>query len=178
MRKQTLSALLAALIFLGLLPYAQGPALADGIIIALLVAFVVRAVTEFPTPAPRLLGPVSGDCPWLAAQRLAAAGLSGTAALAPDGTLDLMLVYHLESGQPPDEAAQRVWDAFDVARELQKDGCLFYQIRVTVRGHGPTGEVQIIASVSVADLLAFHTGKMDEETFIGRVTYHHQHCSP
>ena len=76
-----------------------------------------------------------GTCRWQATQLLAQAGLGGTVALIPDGSLRFEIASILAPGQTADEAAQSVWTAFDVALDLQeqKSECAtFTQIEVTI----------------------------------------------
>jgi len=72
---------------------------------------------------------------------LAQAGLGGTVALIPDGSLRFEIASILAPGQTADEAAQSVWTAFDVALALQeqKSECAtFTQIEVTILAVRPS----------------------------------------
>lgn len=120
------------------------------------------------------------DCRWDAAQMLAQAGLGGTAALTPDGSLRLEITHSLPPGETIGEAAQLVWVAFDAALALREQGCEFDRVEVTVLAvrlnvHGKAQEGQsgarISARVGADDLAAFGAGELREDEFIERVIY-------
>jgi len=151
-------------------------------IILILVAITTRPTRTLshsqtstrPLSSPSTL--FSGDCQWRATQLLAQAGLGGTVTLTADGSLDLKISYPLASSQMADDAAQAVWAAFDVAMALQKSGnrcATFTQVQVTILAHSDHTDIQINASTSTADLVAFGNGDLSEDEFIGRVTYVH-----
>ncbi len=143
------------------------------------IILTLVALTTRPTPTPPdshtpALSP--GDCQWQATQLLAQAGLGGTVTLTTNACLDLKISYPLASSQTADDAAQAVWTAFDVAMALQKseNQCpAFTQIKVTILTHSEHTDMQINASTSAADLLAFGAGDLSEDEFIERVVYTH-----
>lgn len=127
-----------------------------------------------PLPPPHTPTPPQQACQWHATQLLARAGLGGTAALAPDGSLRFEIAYPLAPDQMADEAAQSAWTAFDVALALGKQhkACAtFTRVEVTILAHDTQTETQINASVSQADLLAFDAGELSDDQFIERVSY-------
>ncbi len=118
--------------------------------------------------------PPQQTCQWQATQLLARAGLGGTLALPPDGSLRFEIAHPIAPGQTADEAAQLVWTAFDVALALQEqenECATFTQVEVTILAHSSQTNTQISASVSAADLVAFSAGELSEDEFIERVTY-------
>jgi len=169
-------------------------AAANTIVILALVVLVTRLSGTRPVPLPPshtptlLHTPTSQQetCQWKATQLLAQAGLGGTVALAPDGPLRFEITYPLAPGQVPEEAAQLVWTAFDVALALDElagsgeqeagskneDTCgSFTQVEVTILAQGIQTDTQISATVSAADLAAFGAGELSEDEFIERVVY-------
>ena len=120
---------------------------------------------------------------------MAQAGLGGTVTLTSGNSLRFEITQSLSHPvtQSPNEAAQSVWTAFDVALALQEqeDECAtFTQVEVTIlavrlnaHDEAHSGQTdafsswQIYASVSAADLEAFSAGELSENEFIERVTY-------
>jgi len=122
-----------------------------------------------PTPATAPLE----RCQWKATQILAQHGLSGAVTLTSEGSLRFEIPHHLKPGQRPEDAAQLVWNAFDVALALgEEEQCArFTQIEVTILTHSDQAQTRIGACVSAADLTAFDAGELSEEKFIQRVSY-------
>jgi hypothetical protein len=131
--------------------------------------------------------PLQEDCRWKAAQMLAQVGLGGTVTVDDaSNSLGFEIVHTRSPGEMADEAAQLVWAVFDVVLVLQEQACTFASVDVTILSirsnpsDSPDTNVddqeeepslQIRASVSVADLLAFDAGELSEEEFIQRVTF-------
>jgi len=116
--------------------------------------------------------PLSQACQRRAVDLLSQAGLGGTVALMPDGTLRFDLVCPIPQDQDTEEAAQRVWTAFDTAQALTQDQCNgFSRIVVLIQAHSPKDSLQIRASVDAADLDAYSRGEVTESTFIDHVQY-------
>lgn len=114
-------------------------------------------------------------CQQNAAQLLAQAGLGGVVSLTPD-ELRFEIVYPLTPEQPPDEAAQQVWTAFDISLALMENQCdTFSRIEITILARGSRGDARIEARVNVADLEAFSDHKLSEKAFIERVSYTTDH---
>lgn len=161
-------------------------AIANVIIILILATLALRPsstdTAPLPTPTigtgaamPSPMLPQE-DCRWDAAQMLAQAGLGGTAALNPDGSLCLEITHSLPPGEITGEAAQLVWVAFDVALALQEQDCEFDRVEVTVlaarlNALGGQPGTRISASVGADDLAAFGAGELREDELIERVTY-------
>jgi hypothetical protein len=151
-------------------------AITDIVVIVALVMLVTRPSGTSPSPHPRpqALSVLQQTCQWRATQLLAHAGLGGTVALTPDGPLRLRITYPLAPGQTVDEAAQSVWTAFDVALALHEQAAecaIFTIVEITILAHNDQPDIQIDASVSVEDLVAFNAGELSEDAFIERVTY-------
>ena len=174
-------------------------AVANTVVIVALVMLVTRPSSTHLSPSPTPTLPHSHTptlphsptaqqetCQWRATQLLAQAGLGGTVALIPDGSLCFELTYPLAPGQVPEEAAQLVWTAFDVALALdelagsgeQEAGSKdedtngsFTQVAVTILAQGIQTDTQVSATVSAADLAAFGAGELSEDEFIERVVY-------
>jgi hypothetical protein len=151
-------------------------AIADILVTVALVVLVTRPfdTTTSPHPRPQTLSVPQQTCQWRATQLLARAGLGGTVALTPDGSLRLRIMYPLAPGQTVDEAAQSVWTAFDVALALQEQAAecaIFTTVEITILARNGQPDTQIDASVSVEDLVAFNAGELSEDAFIERVTY-------
>ena len=116
-------------------------ALADVIV----VAGLIFSLADSGRPPPSFPSPWGGDgggwepphqpCQWQATQRLAQAGLAGTVALIPNGTLRFEIIYPPDPQEIPrfarndrgafarndrgaSLAAQSVWTAFDIATEV------------------------------------------------------------
>lgn len=126
------------------------------------------ATTE-PTPAAL----PAGTCQWKAAQLTAQAGLGGTVTVAPGGALRFEIAHTLGPGQSLDDAAQVVWQLFDVASALheQEPGCPFSQVEITISVRGGQTDARITANVSAADLAAYRTGQLSESEFAERANY-------
>ena len=159
-------------------------AVANTIVILALVVLVTRPSgthsSPLPTPHTSTLPHAStlpqGTCRWKAAQLLAQAGLGGTVALTPGGSLRFEITYSLAPGQTApenvNEAAQLVWTALDVALALDEDECgSFTEVEVTILAQGIQTDTQVSATVSAADLAAFGAGELSEDEFIEHVTY-------
>ena len=144
--------------------------------IALLIYLAHGITTALPTPYPHTESPTSGGpadsagttCQWQAAQQMVQAGLSGSVTLIPGGALHFEIATTLAPGQTPDDAAQLVWIAFDVALAL-KEACDFTRVEVTVRIQDSPTTLHV--AVAAADLTAYGTGALTEDEFITRVTY-------
>lgn len=161
-------------------------AIANVVIILILTTLALRPsgtdTSPLPTPTigtgaaiPSPMLPQE-DCCWDAAQMLAQAGLGGTAALTPDGSLCFEITHSLPPGETTGEAAQLVWVAFDVALALREQDCEFDRVEVTVLAvrlntHGGQPGARISARVGADDLAAFGAGELREDEFIERVTY-------
>jgi hypothetical protein len=169
-------------------------AVANTVVIVALVVLVTRLSGTRPAPlppshTPTLLHtptPQQETCQWRATQLLAQAGLGGTVALIPDGSLRFEITYPLAPGQVPEEAAQLVWTVFDVALALDElagsggqeagsknedTNASFTQVEVTILAQGIQTDTQVSATVSAADLTAFGAGELGEDEFIERVVY-------
>jgi hypothetical protein len=165
-------------------------ALANLAVIATLITVVIRPVGSSASHPPRT--PVTAtismasfdryaageaaaarDCAWQATRLMAYTGLGGTAIWAPNGALRFEIARPLASGEPPDEAAQAVWTAFDIALALQKGKrCAgFSEVSVAIIAQGETGQAEFGARVSASDLVAYGAGSINEETLISRVAY-------
>ena len=147
-------------------------AVADiAVILAIAMLYVHYTVYQ---PLPEF---ESRNCRWQTAVLMAQARLSGTATMTSDATLRFEIIYPLTQEQQADQAAQAIWDAFDVAWALQSQyrSCTtFTRVEVVVtarREHQETGEASFSAAASVTDLVAFYTGSLSEENFIERVSY-------
>lgn len=151
-------------------------AIANVAVIVALVMLVARPYDTGPLPPThtQALSPTQRACQWRATQLLSRAGLAGTVALTPDGSLHFEVTSPPAPGQTVDEAAQSVWTVFDVAQALQEqetDCATFTQVKVTIMVHNGQSDAQISASVSAADLAALGDGELSEEQFLERVTY-------
>ena len=102
---------------------------ANAVVVVALVVLVTRPSSTHLSPSPTLPLPHSPTsqqetCQWRATQLLARAGLGGTVALTPDGSLRFEITYSLAPGQTApenvNESAQLVWTAFDVALALDE----------------------------------------------------------
>ena len=121
-----------------------------------------------PTPATAPLE----RCQWKATQILAQHGLSGAVTLTSEGSLRFEIPHHLKPGQRPEDAAQLVWNAFDVALALAHDRCdTFSRIEIAMEAQGVPSPTRIYAAVDVADLKALDSGELSERAFIDRVQY-------
>lgn len=162
-------------------------AVANTIVILALVVLVMRPSSTHLSPSPHphtptpthSLTPQQETYQWKGTQLLAQAGLGGMVALTPGGLLRFEITYPLAPGQVPEEAAQLVWTAFDVAlalgewagsRDEDTNGS-FTQIEVTILAQSIQTDTQVSASVSAADLAAFSAGELSEDEFIERVVY-------
>jgi len=90
--------------------------------------------------------PPQETCRWQATQLLAQAGMGGTVALIPDGSLRFEIASILAPDQTADETAQSVWTAFDVALALQeqKSECAtFTQVEVTILAVRPSPSTRL-----------------------------------
>lgn len=149
----------------------------NSIVILILAALITRPDAppraSAPAPPPTRAKPLPpGDCQWVATQLLAQAGLGGTVTLTTDGSLDLKITPPLAPSQTADDAAQAVWEAFDIALALPEQECPpFTQVHVTILVRGDQSNTQINASVSASDLTAFDTNELSQDEFIERVTY-------
>ena len=106
----------------------------------------------------------------MAAQMLAQASLGGAVTWLPDGSLRFEIAYSAPPGQTPDDAAQLVWNAFDIALALHERKCAFSSTEVVISDRDRLHR-QLNARVSVEDLAALGAGKLSENRFIERVTY-------
>jgi len=133
-----------------------------------------------PTPVPTYRPParLASACRERAVQMIADSGLTGTVLL-KDQTLHLDLVYRLTEGQPPEDAAQQAWTAFDIALGLADGGCEgFSRIETVIETqHGPE-RLRIYASIDLANLKAYHAGELSEQAFIERVEYRVERMDP
>jgi hypothetical protein len=92
--------------------------------------------------------------------------------LLADGVLRFDLIYPLTPDQDVDDAAQSVWLALDVASALTKGNCdSFTEIEIVILAQGEQTFTRVSARVSLADLLSFNSGELNEDEFIQRVTY-------
>jgi hypothetical protein len=172
-------------------------AIANVIVILTMVGLMAHPTgtsTSSSSPSPTLL-PLQPTCqasPHPAAieqatHLLAQAGLGGTVALDPTGSLNFEIVAPdrvertasaSETGSAVDDAAQSVWTALDIALALndlvQKPAtpcAAFTRIRVTVLVHSRQTDTQIEATVSISDLMAYDAGELSQNEFIERVAY-------
>jgi hypothetical protein len=156
-------------------------AIANGLIILTLIVFLTRfsgpiPSAPLPTPVPTYpSGALSSqECQQRAVQMVSQAGLAGTATVIPGESLRLELVYPMAPGESLASAAQQVWTAFDIAIALTENRCDIVsrvEVQIEPRSRGAQGLTQIRASVDVADLKAFHSGKLSESEFIDQVQY-------
>jgi hypothetical protein len=169
--------------------------LANGLAIAAVVLWVVgtlrtpthSSVREMPTAGRAAssltpttvvptrivaIGPLD-PCEWRAAESLAGAGLVGTVTYSPTQLLRFDIRYAPAPDRAPDDAAQLVWIAFDVAVALQETAeCRDLKLlSVHVLIPSPEGNLQVTAEVDTEDVTAFYNGQLTEERFIDRVTY-------
>lgn len=153
---------------------------ANTIVVLVMTVLVTRPSGTAPslpqhsyTPTlPRTRALSQESCQWKATQLMAQAGLGGTVALTPGGSLRFEIACTLAPGQTADEAAQLVWTAFDVALALDEDECgSFTQVEVAILAQGIQTDTHISASVSTADLTSFGADELSENEFIKRVTY-------
>ena len=138
-------------------------------------------------PTDLTTSPLQEDCQWKAAEMMAQAELGGTVTVDDASNLLGFEIVHTRSpGETADEAAQLVWAVFDVVLALQEQACTFASVDVAILSvrsdpsdfpgtngddQGDEPSLQINASVSVADLLAFDAGDLSEEEFIQRVAF-------
>lgn len=153
----------------------------NAVIILGLVLFITRfwgsassalLPTAVPTYPPGYLS--SQECQQRAAEMMSQAGLSGAAAVVPGGALQLDLAYRDTGAESLGNAAQQVWEAFDVAAALAEDRCAVFsrvEIRIDVRSRSDQKLGRIYAAVPVTHLKAFHNGSLSESEFIDQVTY-------
>jgi hypothetical protein len=152
-------------------------AIADIAVILTIALLYVHYTVYQPLRQPVSSAFESHNCRWQAAVLMAQARLSGTANITSDDTLRFEIIYPLVQKQQADQAAQAIWYAFDVAWALQsqyRSCATFTRVEVVVtarREHQETDEASFSAAASVADLVAFYTGSLSEETFIERVSY-------
>jgi len=113
------------------------------------------------------------QCQWEATQYLAEAQLAGTVELLSDGILQFTITYPLSTGQTVEDAAQSVWNAFDIALALHENANCppFNYISVNINTQTQTNQMLITAEVETADLLALTGGDLTEEEFIDLVSY-------
>lgn len=153
-------------------------AVADLVIILGMAALMMHLarVTALPPPTPGFTTAIAPNtpsrsasemCQWQAVQQMVQAGLSGSATLSAD-TLRFEVITALAPDQTPDDAAQLVWTAFDIALALE-EACAFTQVEVIIRIQD--SDTTLHAGVTVADLVAYSTGALTEDDFIARVTY-------
>jgi hypothetical protein len=153
----------------------------NGVIILGLVLFITRfsgsaSSALLPTPVPTYPpGSLSSqECQQRAAEIMSQAGLSGAATVIPGGALQLDLVYRDTAAESLGNAAQQVWEAFDIATALTEDRCAMFsrvEIRINVRSRSDQKLGQIRAAVPATHLKAFHNGSLSESEFIDQVTY-------
>jgi len=152
-------------------------AAADIVVILAIALLYVHYTVYQPLPEPVSAAFESHNCRWQTAVLMAQARLSGTATITSDDTLRFEIIYPLTQEQQADQAAQAIWDAFDVAWALQsqyRSCATFARVEVVVtarREHQETDEASFSAVASVTDLVALYTGSLSEETFIERVSY-------
>lgn len=139
--------------------------------LALLLAS--RLPASRPTPfAPSPLRLPDG-CTLTMAHQLTVSGIPGEVG-ADDSGLRVSVPHALPEGTPPDEEAQTIWAVFDAAMALPPE-CAFRQLTVQVR---TDAGVCLRAHVADDDLRAWHTGELNDDEFIERVTYTQEPCSP
>ena len=150
-------------------------AMTNLLIISALILVVLRPVVAPPmavsTPAGSEYYPL---CEWQAAQRMAAAQLSGSVRITNDHILHFDITHRLRDDQSGEDAAQLIWLAFDIAQSLQEsEACnVFTQVDITISTHNNNAQqTHITGSVSAADLAKFSAGELSEEAFIDRVMY-------
>jgi hypothetical protein len=147
--------------------------------VVILLALALLATRQLgagdaPRSNPHTVTAEQQACQWEATRLLAGAGLAGTAMLASDGSLSFEITYALPPGANPEDAAQTVWTALDVALAVQDqetECATFDQVNIIILVRGSQGDTRIEASVSAADLAAFGRGELDEDEFVDRVTY-------
>jgi len=153
----------------------------NGVIILSLVLFITRfsgsgSSALLPTPVPTYPpGSLSSqECQQRATEMMSRVGLSGTAAVIPGESLQLDLVYLGTAAESLDNAAQQVWEAFDIATALTEDRCAIVsrvEVQIEVRSRSDQELGHIRAAVDVTDLKAFNHGDLSESGFIDQVTY-------
>jgi len=99
--------------------------------------------------------------------------MAGTADVLPNGTLKFSITYPLTNSQTVTDAAQIVWNAFDIALALQKDSaCMpLTRVRVAIYAHTPAENTVLTAEVQMQAILDLADGTADEEDFINHVKY-------
>jgi hypothetical protein len=113
------------------------------------------------------------QCQWKAVHYLAERQLAGTVDFLPDGTLQFVISWPLNSDRTVDDAGQVAWSAFDIALALYEDpDCPSYsQIAIDINAYTQTERTSIVVSVDAVTLSAFKAGDLTEEEFVDLVSY-------